>query len=151
MFKFLSAMLVLAIVASGGCGCGRHPTWTYKGDFHRAIAKADRMVIVDAGFDCYGRAPKAKILFEMAKPDEVRQFAEQLEFQKGQTLAVCNCNGYPRVDWYEGKTRVVTASIQHAQAIRWKGFHADAKLTSTSSRWLLQWLSEHGVDLEKMK
>ena len=149
MLRYLSAMLAIVVVVSGGCG--RRPAWTYQGSFHDAIATADRMVIFDAGFDCYGRDSKAKVLSEVSKPDEVRQFAENLDFQKGQTLGGCPCNGYPRVDWYEGKTRVVTASIQHAQAIRWKGFHADAKLTPTSTQWLLQWLAEHGVDLEKMK
>ena len=142
-------MFVIAVVVS--CGCGHHPGWTYRGKFHEAIAKADRMVVLDAGFDCYGRNFKAKPLFEVSKPDEVREFAEHLEFKKGQTLATCPCNGYPRIDWYQGKQRLATVSVQHGQAIRWKGFQADAKLTSTSSRWLVQWLTDHGVDSEKMK
>ena len=149
MLRIISATFVLAIAASGGCG--RHPAWTYQGDFHNVIANADRMTVIDAGFDLYGRDTKAKTLFEVAKPDEIRQFAENLVFQKEQALGLCPCNGYPRVDWYQGKKRLATVSIQHGQAIRWKGFQADAKLTSTSSRWLVQWLSDHGVDAVKMK
>jgi hypothetical protein len=149
MLKLLSATFVIVIAASGGCG--RHPAWSYQGNFHNVIANADRMVVIDAGFDLYGRDTKAKTLFELSKPDEIRQFAENLAFQKGQTLGLCPCNGYPRVDWYEGKKCVATISIQHCQAIRWKGFQADAKLTSKSSRWLQQWLTDHGVDAAKMK
>jgi hypothetical protein len=142
-------MFAIVMLASGGCG--RHPTLTYKGELHNAIAKADRVVFIDAGFDCYGRDATAKTLFELSKPDEIQQFAERLEFQKGQSLAMCPCNGYPRVDWYQGKERLATVSIQHCQAVRWKGFQADAKLTSTSSQWLQQWLADHGVDPVKMK
>jgi hypothetical protein len=149
MLKYLSAALAVAMIVSGGCS--RRPAWTYQGNFHAAIAEADRMVVIDAGFDCYGRDTKAKVLVEVSKPDEIRQFAENIEFQKGQTLGCCPCNGYPRVDWYQGKQRLATVSIQHGQAIRWKGFQADAKLTSTSSRWLVQWLTDHGVDAVKMK
>jgi hypothetical protein len=151
MSKYLWAMLAIVTLLSGGCSCSRHPGWTYKGEFHDAIAKADRVVIIDGGFDCYGHDSKVKTLFELSEPAEIQQFAERLEFQKGQALAVCPCNGYPRVDWYKGKERLALVSIQHGQAVRWKGFHADAKLTSKSSRWLQQWLAEHGVDPAKMK
>ena len=149
MLKCLSVMFLGAIVAFAGCS--KRPTWTYDGKFHNAIAKADRLVVIDAGFDCYGRDTKAKTLFEIAKPDELRQFAENLAFQKGQTLGCCPCGGYPRVDWYAGKQCLATVSIQHCQAIRWKGFQGDAKLTSASSQWLRQWLTDHKVDAAKMK
>jgi hypothetical protein len=148
MTKCVSALL--AIVALAG-GCGRHPAWTYKGDFHNKIAQADRVVVVDAGFDCFGQDTKAKTLFELSKPDEIRQLAEQLEFQKSQTLGVCPCNGYPRIDWYRGKERLVTVSVQHCKAIRWKGFQADATLTPKSGEWLHEWLTAHHVDAAKMK
>jgi hypothetical protein len=103
-------------------GDHNHPTWTYQGNFHNAIAKADRMVIIDAGFDCYGRDTKAKTLFEVSKPDEVRGFAEHLAFQQGQIFAMCPCNGYPRVDWYRGKDRLATVSIQHGRRFAGKDF-----------------------------
>ena len=151
MLKCLTALLGIVVLLLSGCGCGRHPGWRYHGQLHDAIAKADRVVVLDAGFDCYGRDSKAKPLFELSDPDGIREFAEHLDFKTGQTLATCPCNGYPRVDWYQGKQRLATVSVQHGQAIRWKGFQADAKLTSSSSRWLVQWLTDHGVDAEKMK
>ena len=56
--------------------------------FYGAIAKADRMAVIDGGFDCYGRDTKAKPLFEVSKPDEeLRRFAEILEFETGQSRA----------------------------------------------------------------
>jgi cytolysin (calcineurin-like family phosphatase) len=64
---------------------------------------------------------------------------------------MCPCNGYPRIDWYRGKERLAIVSVQHCKAIRWKGFQADATLTSKSSQWLQEWLADHGVDREKMK
>ena len=145
----LAALLIVLAVACGGCG--RHPTWRYDGKLHNAIANADRMAVVDGGFDFYGRDTKAKTLFQISNAAEIRQFAERLEFVTSQTLASCPCNGYPRIDWYQGKTRIATVSVQHGHAIRWKGFGADAKLTSRSSRWLVQWLTDHGVDAVKMK
>ena len=151
MTKHLSAIMAVVALLTSGCGCSRHPAWTCKGEFHNAIAKADRVVFIDDGFDCYGRNSKAKILFELSKLDEIRQLAERLEFQTSQTLAVCPCNGYPRVDWYQGKQRLAIISIQHGKAIRWKGFQGDAKLTPKSGQWLLQWLADHGVDSEKIK
>lgn len=150
MLKYLSAMLVIAALLSGGCG-HNPPAWTYKGEFHKAIADADRVAVIDDGFDCFGKNTKAKTLFELTTPDEIKQFAEQLVIEKGQTLGMCPCSGYPRVDWYRGKERLATVSIQHCQAIRWKGFQADAKLTSKFGRWLQKWLAEKGVDPVKMK
>jgi hypothetical protein len=151
MFRYLSAILAVVVLVTSGCGCRRRPAWTYEGKLHNVIAAADRVVVIDAGFDCYGQDSKAKTLVELSKPDEARQFAEHIEFEKGQTTAVCPCNGYPRIDWYKGKDRLATVSIQHGQAIRWKGFQADAKLTSKSSQWLRHWLADHGVDPAKMK
>jgi hypothetical protein len=151
MFRCLATMLAVVVLLTSGCGCRRRPAWTYDGKLHAAVANADRIAVIDAGFDCYGRDSKAKTLFELSNPDEVRQFAEHLEFQKSQSFAACPCNGYPRIDWYRGKDRIATASIQHGQAIRWKGFQGDAKLTSKSSQWLLQWLADRGVDAAKMK
>jgi hypothetical protein len=149
MFKYPWAAIALVSVLSAGCS--RHPGWTYQGKLHDAIANADRMKVIDGGFDSYERDKTAKTLFEVSKPDEIKQFAEHLEFQKSQTLAMCPCSGYPRVDWFQGKQRLATVSIQHGQAIRWKGFQADAKLTADSSQWLQQWLASHGVDAAKMK
>lgn len=151
MTKCLGATLAVVFLLTGGCGCSNRPTWKYDGALHKAIAGADRVVLLDAGFDCYNRNPKANTLAELSEPDEIRQFAERLEFDKNQSLTGCPCNGYPRVDWYQGKTRLATVSIQHAQAIRWKGFGADGKLTSKSSKSLLQWLLDHGADPAKMK
>ena len=146
-----SVSLTLVAVALLGGGCSRHPTWTYRGEFHEAIAQADRAVFRDDGFDYYGRASKAKTLFEITEPSEIRQFAERLEFKKGQVLTVCACAGYPRIDWYRGKEHIALASIQHGRAVRWKGFQGDAHLTPKSSQWLVKWLAEHGVDEKKMK
>ena len=86
MLKCLSAMLGIVVLLLSGCGCGRHPGWKYRGQLHEAIAKADRLVILDAGFDCYGRDSKAKPLFEISDPDEIREFAEHLDSRRGRCL-----------------------------------------------------------------
>jgi hypothetical protein len=142
---------ILAILALPCLGCGGPPAWKYTGQFHTAIAAADRVVVYDDGFDPYGNDSKAKILFEISKPDEIKQLAENLQFQKSQKLDSCPCIGYPRIDWYQGKERLAFVSVQHCKAIRWKQFQADALLTSKSGQWIHQWLSDHGVDPTKMK
>ena len=93
--------------------------WRYDGKLHNAIANADRMAVVDGGFDCYGRDTKAKTLFK----SETRRdppVCRASGVRTGQTLGSCPCNGYPRIDWYQGKARIATVSVQHGQAIRWK-------------------------------
>jgi hypothetical protein len=152
MTKYFLATLAAVALFSGGCGCSRKPVaWKYDSKLHNTIAKADRVVVYDEGFDPYGNDSKAKALFTLSNADDIKQLAEGLEFQSGQTLGGCPCNGYPRVDWFQGKQRIATIAVQHCKAIRWKGFQADAKLTSRSGEWLQQWLTEHGVDPAKMK
>lgn len=147
MAKHLPVLAVAIALVAGACSS--RPTWTYRGEFDDAVAEADRVVVRDAGFDYEGTG-NAAVLFEVAAADGVNELRENLQFESGQTRSVCPCTGYPRVDWYRGKRRIATTSIQHGRAIRWKGFQGDAQLTEESRAWLVQWLVDNGVQEEKM-
>ncbi len=146
--KCLAAGVAAVALLAGACG--REATWTYQGQFHDAVAEADRVVVRDGGFR-YGRdTGDQAVLFEVTDPGEIDQLRENLEFESRQQRYVCPCPGYPGVDWYRGNQRIAHTSIQHGRAVRWEGFQADAQLTEESSARLVQWLVEHEVDEGKM-
>ncbi len=149
MTKHLPVLAVaLALLAAA---CNRRPTWKYRGQFHEAVAKADRVVVRDGGFDYEGDTDNAAVLFEITSPGGIQELRDNLEFKSGQERSVCACPGYPRVDWYRGKECIAITSIQHGRAVRWEGFQGDARLTDNSSAWLVRWLVNHEVDEDKMR
>jgi hypothetical protein len=148
MAKYLPVLAVALTLLAGSCG-GK-ATWTDEGQFDEAIADADRVVVRDGGFNYDGDTGRDAVLFQVTDLKEVQQLRENLVFEKQQQLSVCACRGYPGVDWYRGEDRMAITSIQHGRAVRWKGFQGDVRLTEESGAWLVQWLTEHGVDEAKM-
>ncbi len=139
-----SAALLLAGAAV--CRASSPPShWEYGGEFHRVIAGADRIVVRDGGFDCYGAVDDQPVLFEVTDLDEIREVRKRLQFEREQETTSCFCCGYPGIDWYEGDKRVALTSLQHRYRIRWKDFPGDARLTDESSHWLTYWLARHSV------
>jgi uncharacterized protein (UPF0248 family) len=142
--------LLLAVTAVLS-GCGERPGWEYRGEFHQAIAQADRIIVRDGGFQEVAGPRGDRVVFELTAAAEIKEVLEKLQFEKRQEISVCPCSGFPRLEWYQGKKRVAVTSIQHGRAVRWKGFLGDAQLTEQSAAWLVSWLSGHGVDENKMK
>jgi hypothetical protein len=143
-------VLLLALPA----GCRKvvvPPPWTQQGEFHKAIAEADRIVVRDGGFNGPQPVERQKILFQITAPTEIREVYEKLQFPAQQETRSCACFGYPGIDWYRGKQRLAMASVQHCRAIRWEGFPSDAALMPESAAWLKQWLIGHGVKEDAMK
>ncbi|NQT12571.1 MAG: hypothetical protein HQ582_07480 [Planctomycetes bacterium] len=149
MAKYLPILAVSVALVGGACS--RRPTWTYESQFHDAVGQADRVVVRDGGFDFDGNTDNQPVLFEVADPGEIKELYESLAFESGQERSACPCNGYPRVDWYQGGERIAVTSIQHGRAIRWIEFQGDAQLTKESAARLVPWLVEHGVDKARME
>jgi hypothetical protein len=137
----------------------------YDQPFHKAIAGADRIIVRRGGFNCCGPVDNNPILFEITDSAEVAEIASQLQFVSRTTnnssRESCQCCGYPGMDWYKGDTRIALTSIQHGQAIRWRGFttarwfgrrigYGDGPLTPTSQQWLKGWLAAHGAPLQEI-
>jgi hypothetical protein len=149
---FRRGVLVLGLLCFIGAeGCRRShqepppPRWSYQGELHKAIERADCIVVRDGGFDGPRPIDEQKVLFRITKPGEVRLVAENLRFETEQNRAPCHCIGYPGVDWFQGQQRIAATSVQHCRAMRWKGFPSDGVLTPESGAWLKQWLISHGV------
>ena len=123
----------------------KRDNWSYDGAFHRLVNGADRIVIRDGGYDCCIPTDGQKSLVVIRGEQAVREFNENLEFVEQQSPSYCFCCGYPGIDWYKGERRLALTSVQHGTAIRWKGFPGDVALTKQSSKWLVQWLLDHGV------
>jgi hypothetical protein len=122
------------------------PNWQYRGKLHDAVAKADRVVVRDGGFDCCGPVDNEDVLFEVANLSEIQELHANLKFEEQQTRRACMCCGFPGIDWYRGKDRLALAAVQHGKAIRWKGCPGDMAMTRESSEWLVAWLTRHGVN-----
>jgi hypothetical protein len=137
-----------------------HHPLRYDLPFHPGVAKADKIVVRDGGFDCCGKIDNDKILFTVTDPVEVKQVAALLQFQSATTTnsfnESCMCCGSPGIDWYRGERRIALTAVQHGHSIRWRGFstarilcvhigYGDGPLTKDSADWLVGWLAEHGV------
>jgi len=147
MRRLATTLSLLSLLAL--CGACRKPAteppWTYGGEFHRTIARADRIVVRDGGFDGPRPVHQQKVLFQIAKPAHIRLVYDHLKFEVNQVTRSCACCGYPGIDWYRGKQGLAMTSVQHCRAIRWKDFPGDAALTKESGAWLKRWLMDHGI------
>jgi len=129
------------------------PPLNYKGEFHKAIEKADLVVVRDGGFNCCKSADGDKILFKTSDPKEIKDLYDHISFSGKQNA--CLCCGHPGIDWYKGKKRLALTSMQHGRALRWSGFknfglnYADAYFTEDSEKWLCAWFEKHGVQLRE--
>lgn len=117
----------------------------YSKKFHRAIASADRVVIREGGFNCCDSVDDQKIVCEITSPEEIAELRKHLQFEPGVPSFGCMCCGYPGIDWYRGDTRIALTAVHHGVALQWNGFPADATFTLESSKWIVQWLADHGV------
>jgi hypothetical protein len=172
--KAIIASVLAVIAAVVGCNWKAcleagtyHQAVRYDKPFGPAIAAADRIVVRADGFDCCGPVDEKTILFVATQPDEIAAVAKHIQFEPRTTtnslLETCMCCGSPGIDWYKQKKRIALTSVQHGNAIRWRGFstlrimgvrtgYGDGPLTKESQAWLKQWLGSHGVgnkDTEK--
>jgi hypothetical protein len=108
---WLGAVLVAA--AAVWCFTGRDAPDSLRW----AIAKADRIVVRDGGFNCCSDVDSEVVLFEVTDPAEVQEVREHL-LATG-TGSQCGCCGFPGIDWYRGETRVALTAVQHGGALRW--------------------------------
>ncbi len=133
--------------------------YTTSSSFHDTIRRADRLVVRDGGFHDSRQVRGQKVLLEITDPAELAEIRDNIQFRErtNAKLGACMCCGFPGMDWYRGWRRLALTSLQHGQAIRWKGFPAgnhwpgrgyagDAPLTIESSIWLTEWLIAHGFD-----
>lgn len=155
--------IVTAVTAFLQVSVAGSEDWTYRGQLHKAIRDADRIVVRDGGFDCCGPADEDKVLFEITDRKEIVEVYKGLEFEVQQEDQHCLCSGYPRIEWYKAGKPIALTSFHHGLALRWDGFPGvhvpasavdagsvvDARLMTKSSDWMTNWLAKHGVKKPK--
>ena len=125
-----------------------HDSNRYGARFAASIRFADRIVVRDGGYNCCASVDNDRILFEVTDEEELREVQHELVLEPGRPGFQCMCCGYPGIDWYRGDRQLALTSIQHDEAIRWRGFPGDVALTPSASAWLVGWLKRHGVTTE---
>ncbi len=120
-------------------------TWVYQGQFDWVLNSADQMVIRDGGFNCCVTEQPA-VIADIRDPAKIAELRANLKFKSSQIADACMCCGYPRIDWYSGNRPLALTAIQHAAAVRWRGFPGDAVLTNESAAWLYGWMIQQGVN-----
>lgn len=138
-------LILLVLLFARVAVAGEFEDWKYDGKFHRLVAKADRVLIRDGGYNCCGPVDKQAILLTITNQQEIAKLNEIIQFETNQTYDGCMCCGFPGLDWYRGKRRIALTALTHGHAVRWRGFPGDAQLTSTSSELVVEWLARHGV------
>jgi hypothetical protein len=150
MIMFVACALLL-----GAATYFSQPAWKYEGQLHNAIQMADRIVVLDGGYDQDSVVDKYTAICQITDAAVVKDEFENLRFEVGQSARVCNCRGYPTIVWFCGEKRLARTSVQHGKAIRWEGFLGDgqvmdAELTKESGAWLVNCLVRNGVPKPKM-
>lgn len=166
LFKVLLALAALFVVGAGVAAyhwqtCLKlllysRPIRYDQQSLQSTIARADRMVIREGGFDCCHGTGNDAVLLTITNINEIRNFAAHLRFKPVSTtnslLESCLCCGFPGIDWYAGRQRLALTSVQHGKYLRWQGFstarvlgkqvgYGDAPLTDDSADWLRIWMT----------
>lgn len=117
--------------------------------FATLIAQADKIVVRSGGYVCCTtNVDNQPILATITNATEIAEFNAMLRFHRRYPyLSNCLCCGYPGVDWWIGERKIVLSSVQHCQALRWKGFSGDMPFIKESSEELEKWLIGHGVKI----
>ena len=141
MNKIKTICLVTLFASSTHC-MAKKPLKEQVAKFKQLISQADRIVIRAGGFDCCEntKIDEQKIILEIKELDKVQEFSKNINLKTDEEGGLCDCCGFPGVDWYKGDKRIVLTSIKHGHAIRWKGFEEDISFTVESENWVKAWL-----------
>ncbi len=117
-----------------------------KAHFFKTIAGANRIVILDGGFDCcvpIEAIDKERVFAVITNAVEIAAFTSMIRFEDGPMSPPCMCCGYPGIDWWKGGERVALTALQHGEALRWRAFSGDCPFTKESSQAIARWFKEH--------
>lgn len=100
-----------------------------KDDLDGVISGADRIVVRDGGDVCCTVSPEKtleqqEIYFEVTDPDEIALVHSNLEFKVSNYRGhVCECCGYPGIDWYKGGKRMLVTGVDHGGSFSCNGMN----------------------------
>jgi hypothetical protein len=148
--KLITPMLLLTVL---WCGCATVEPIppTSGGRLHVEIAGADEVIIRAMRYRSPRKAPR--VLRREKDEEEILRLYNSLDFVPQQKdWAACECGGYPQLEWYADGEQLLTASVQHCEAIRSAVFErGDRRLTDESRDLLRAWLTKHGVSEGRLR
>lgn len=120
--------------------------WSYDGAFHRAIASADRLVVLPRSREYSEKYPVGEPLFVVIDQDELHEVAQRIAFVSPQVVKHYFFPNSPALEWYRGEERMAVGGLA-LDCFRGSNLPGDVKLTDASATWLTEWLAKHGEDL----
>jgi len=124
-------------------GCTVEHRWLES--LQRALAKTTR-VRVRTGGTCHRDERREKTLFEITKPEELKQLIAGIGLDDEHNGFHCMCCGEPSLEFYDEHGLQATLGFHHGRSLRWPGgWPSDAALTYDSANFLIDWLAEHGA------
>ena len=87
------------------------------GDFQKALADCDKIIIRDGGYDPNLRGYSNKTLKLIDDPCGVRDFINAIHFSHFQRKGACACYGWPAIDFYNGDRIIMITSVKHNIAL----------------------------------
>ena len=134
--------IVLAILLLG-CASWGTAVWIHRAHktnvfqkFDETVTSADKIVFLDI-------ERTESTLLTLTDPAEIAEFRTLWEFAPAQEWEVCDCAGFPGIEWHRGGKILAQMSFHHGRSLRWDAFPGDAELTLASRQRASRWFLEH--------
>jgi len=119
--------------------------WT--GSLRRAVRETTRLHIRSGG-TCHRAIEQEQTLAEITDAGEINRFIHGIVISGWRSGGACECCGDPTFEFYAGDRLLAMVGYHHTERLRWADgkWTGDGRLTAASRRFLISWLSQHGVD-----
>lgn len=113
----------------------------------QAAARGATRLRLRTGGTCHRRPDTERVLVESTDSAEIDSIVRRLRVSAWRSWTRCMCCGDATIEIYRGDTCAVQLSVHHGKTIRWPDhWSADGVMTADSARFVVDWLSENGLD-----
>lgn len=124
--------------------------WHRWADALQSATRGATRLRVRTGGTCHTHPELEKTIAVVEDSAAVRDFLGHIEVLEKESGGACACCGSPTFEIYRGDVLVAALSFHHGKTLRWsEGWPGDAKLTSGSGRYLVEWLAAKGHGLPR--
>ena len=92
----------------------------------------------------YPEQDKARLLFSLDDPDEIQYFISRIDIIPSDEVWMCECAGYPIVQFLNGTNFLCELSVHHGRSLRSRTW-GDKEMTPRCAEWLSDWLEAKGI------
>lgn len=142
------------LVAAASCMASEPSTnWQAAGVFQNRVAAADRIVIRDGGALCCMRRDQCEVFVVITNKASLDALIAHVVFEPSEEAPICECCGFPGIDWYKGTNLVSVTAVHHGKWFHWVGAGGNERaiLKAGSGTWITNWLGGLGVPKEQLK